>query len=156
LTATGAYHQKLPRRFELDIGGRVEAAGRATPLFELPSFGGSDTVRGFRRDDALGRKLWSLQHELWVPLPVGGSDQDAGPLRALLRQSVKLAPFVDVGGLYGAVRGRAGARAGAGLGLRLVYSPLVFKLDFGYGFGGAATDARRGKVHFGVVSNLPF
>jgi hypothetical protein len=151
LVTVGSLHQKLPERFELDFSGRVELAGRRTPVFELPSFGGADVVRGFRRDDALGRKLWSLQNEVWVPLPFDGEG-----LKALLRQSVKLAPFVDVGGVYDTVGAPPGVRWGAGLGLRFIQSPVVFKLDYAYGFGAAATGGSRGKFHFGVVTNLPF
>src|ERR1044071_9380232 len=139
----GHFSQKLPRRF------RPRIPTRRAP--RPPSCGGAEVVRGFRRDDALGRKLWSLQNELWVPLPFDGEG-----LKALLRRSVKLAPLFDVGGLYDAVGTRSGVRSGAGLGLRFIYSPIVFKLDYAYGFGAAATGGSRGKFHFGVVSNLPF
>ncbi len=151
---TGNFHQTLPGRFEMDFTGRFESASRQTPLFELPSFGGTEVVRGFRRDDALGRKLWSLQSELWVPLPIG--DERSKGLESMLRENVKLAPFVDVGGLYEPVNTTAGTRSATGLGLRMIYNPIIFKIDYAYGFGAAASSGSRGKLHFGVSSNLPF
>lgn len=149
----GNFHQRLPRRFELDISGRLEFASRDTPLFELPSFGGAEIVRGFRRDDALGRRLWSLQNELWIPLPI---DEAATGFKSLLREKVRLAPFIDVGGLYLPRTSSAGTRAGAGLGVRFIYNPIILKLDYAYGFGTAATGGSRGKFYFSVGSNLPF
>ena len=74
----------------------------------------------------------------------------------MLREKVKLASFVDVGGLYDTINVPSGMRAGTGLGVRLIYNPIIFKLDFGYGFGEKATSGGRGKFHFGVTSNLPF
>jgi Omp85 superfamily domain len=151
---TGNIHQLLPGRFEIDISGRIELASHATPVFELPTLGGADVLRGFRHDDGLGRKLWSLQNELWVPLPIG--DETSQGIKAMLREKVKLAPFVDVGGLYKAVNTTSGVRKGTGLGLRLIYNPIIFKIDYAYGFGPAATVGSRGKFYFSVGSNLPF
>ena len=51
--------------WEYDLSGRFENAAGDPPIFELPSLGGADTVRGFRADDAIGRRLWSSQNELW-------------------------------------------------------------------------------------------
>jgi hypothetical protein len=152
--ATGNFHQMLPSRLEADISGRFELASRATPRFELPSLGGAEVIRGFRRDDGLGRKLWSVQSELWIPLPVG--DETSQGFKAMLREKVKLAPFVDVAGLYEAVNTTSGLRKSTGLGLRFIYNPIIFKIDYGYGFGPAATGGSRGKFHFSVGSNLPF
>ena len=152
--ATGNFHQMLPRRYEFDVTGRAEIASNATPRFELPSLGGTEILRGFRADDGLGRKLWTLQNEVWIPLTIG-DDQSTG-LKALLREKVKIASFVDVGGLYDTINVSPGMRAGTGLGLRLIYNPIIFKIDFGYGFGEKATSGGRGKFHFTVTSNLPF
>ena len=154
LLATGNFHQVLPRRYELDITGRAEVASQATPRFELPSLGGSEILRGFRADDGLGRKLWALQNEVWIPLNVG-NDQSTG-LKAMLREKVKAAAFVDVGGLYDAINVSSGMRTGTGAGLRFIYNPIIFKFDFGYGFGEKATGGGRGKFHFSIASNLPF
>ena len=154
LLATGNFHQVLPARYELDITGRAEVVSQATPRFELPAFGGSEILRGFRADDGLGRKLWALQNEVWIPLNVG-NDQSTG-LKAMLREKVKAAAFVDVGGLYDAINVSSGMRTGTGAGLRFIYNPIIFKFDFGYGFGEKATSGGRGKFHFGISSNLPF
>lgn len=154
LLATGNFHQVLPARYEFDVTGRAEAASQSAPRFELPSLGGTEILRGFRADDGLGRKLWTLQNEVWIPLNIG-NDQSTG-LKAMLREKVKLASFVDVGGLYDTINVSPGVRAGTGMGVRLIYNPIIFKLDFGYGFGEKATSGGRGKFHFSVVSNLPF
>ena len=151
---TGNFHQMLPGRFEADVSGHLELASRATPRFELPSLGGAEVIRGFRRDDGLGRKLWSLQSELWIPLPIG--DENSQGFKAMLREKVKLAPFVDVAGLYKAVNTTSGLRKSTGLGLRFIYNPIIFKIDYAYGFGPAATGGSRGKLHFSIGSNLPF
>jgi hypothetical protein len=154
LQLTGNYHQKLPRLFELDFSGRLEMASRATPLFELPSLGGAECLRGFRVDDALGRRLWSLQNELWVPVP--GTGESNGGVNQFLRRSVRLAGFIDVGGVYQTTGTTSGARAGPGAGLRLIYNPVVLKLDWAYGLGDGARGTGRGRFYFTVSTNLPF
>jgi Haemolysin secretion/activation protein ShlB/FhaC/HecB len=124
--------------WEYDLSGRFEDAVGAPPLFELPSLGGADTVRGFRADDAIGCRLWSSQNELWwhlIPrLP---------PL--------KIATFFDLGGAYQTTGSYAGLRAGPGIGLRLDLRVAVMKFDWAYGFGEAATGGSRGKFYFNVV-----
>ena len=123
--------------WEFDLSGRFENSFGDPPLFELPSFGGEDTVRGFRADDAIGRRLWASQNELWLPLP-----------RLSL---LKLATFFDVGGAYQTVGSSPGLREGLGAGLRLDLRLAVLKFDWAYGFGQAATGGSRGKVYFSVV-----
>lgn len=154
LVVAGNFHQTLPSRFEFEFNGRVETASKETPRFELPSLGGADIVRGFRRDDVLGRKLWSLQNEVWIPLPIG--DDSSKGISALVREKVKLAPFVDVGGVYDAVTSTSGSRSGIGLGIRFIYAPIIFKIDYGYGFGPKVNSGGRGKFYFSLTSNLPF
>ncbi len=123
--------------WEYDWSGRFENAVGSPPLFELPSFGGADTVRGFRADDAIGRRLWAAQTELWLPIP------RLAPL--------KLATFLDVGGAYQTIGSDPGLRAGPGTGLRLDLRVAVLKFDWAYGFGAAATGGSRGKFYFNVV-----
>jgi hypothetical protein len=125
--------------WEYDLSGRFENAFGAPPIFELPSFGGADTVRGFRADDAIGRRLWSTQPELWLPAP--------------RFQSLKIATFCDVGGAYQTTGSRAGMREGPGLGLRLDVHVAVLKFDWAYGLGDAATGGSRGKFYFTVAMN---
>ncbi|MGE0128560.1 MAG: hypothetical protein AB7U82_10815 [Blastocatellales bacterium] len=148
------YHQQLSSSLEADITGNLSLASRATPVFELPSFGGEEMVRGFRRDDALGRKVWSLQSELWLPIP--GVSRSSEGIASFLRRQVRLAGFADVGGAYQTVDSRSGARFGPGLGARLVFNPIVLKLDWAYGIGDAALGRGRGKFYFSVTTNLPF
>ncbi len=150
-TIKGNIHKVLPERFEIDHSARFEFASIRTPVYELSSFGGGDVIRGFRRDEILGRKLWSLQNEVWIPLPVGNADSKG--LEAMLRQKVKLSPFYDVGGVYDVNNSTPSIRSGAGVGLRLIYNPIILKLDYGYGF---QSENRKGKFYFSITSNLPF
>lgn len=123
--------------WEYDVSGRVEDAVGNPPIFELPSLGGADTVRGFRADDAIGRRLWSVQSELWHAIPH--------------LQPLKIATFVDVGGAYQTIGSYPGLRSGPGAGLRLDLRVAVLKFDWAYGFGNAATGGSRGKFYFNVV-----
>lgn len=123
-------------RWEYDLSGRFENASGNPPIFELPSFGGADTVRGFRADDAIGRRLWATQSELWLPIP------RVSPL--------KFATFLDLGGAYQTIGSYPGLRAGPGTGLRLDLRLAVLKLDWAYGLGQAATGGSRGKFYFNV------
>jgi hypothetical protein len=151
----GNYHQQLSRTLEADITGRVELASRQTPLYELPALGGVEVLRGFREDDAIGRRLWSLQSELWTALP-GTAGAESG-FRKFLRRQVRLAGFLDVGGAYETTASTSGVRFGPGLGARIIYRPAIIKLDWAYGIGDAATTGRgRGRFYFSVGTNLPF
>jgi hypothetical protein len=124
--------------WEYDLSGRFENAVGDAPIFELPSLGGADTVRGFRADDAIGRRLWSSQNELWW--------------RAIPRlPPLKIATFFDIGGAYQTTGSYAGLRAGPGTGLRLDLRVAVLKFDWAYGFGQAATGGSRGKFYFNVA-----
>jgi hemolysin activation/secretion protein len=123
--------------WDYDLTGRFENAFGDPPIFELPSFGGSDSVRGFRADDAIGRRLWADQNELWHALPRW--------------QLLKLATFFDVGGAYQTTGSSPGLREGLGTGLRLDLRVAVLKFDWAYGFGHAATGGSRGKFYFNVV-----
>jgi hypothetical protein len=120
-----------------DLSGRFENAIGDVPIFELPSLGGSGTVRGFRADDAIGRRLWSSQSELWHGLSRW--------------QPLKIATFFDLGGAYQTTGSYPGLRAGPGTGLRLDLRVAVVKFDWAYGFGQAATGGSRGKFYFNVV-----
>lgn len=128
--------------WEYDWSGFFENAFGDPPIFELPSFGGANTVRGFRTDDAIGRRLWADQNELWHGLP---------RWRLLKRTPLKLATFVDLGGAYQTIGSLPGLRAGLGTGLRLDLRVAVLKFDWAYGFGPAATGGSRGKFYFNVT-----
>jgi len=154
LQVTGIFHQKLPRLFEVDVRGRIEAATSNTPIFELPSLGGAECLRGFRADDALGRKLWSLQNELWIPIPEPGNF--GSEVSDFLRRSVRIAAFVDVGGAYDTTGSEPGVRSGPGAGLRIIYNPVVLKLDWAYGVGQGLGGGGHGRFYLTVSTNLPF
>lgn len=127
--------------WEYDVSARFENAFGNPPIFELPSFGGASTVRGFRADDAIGRRLWSTQPELWHGLP-------RWPM-------LKLAAFTDTGGAYQTTGSDPGLRFGPGVGLRLDLRVAVLKFDWAYGFGQAATGGSRGKFYFSIALNTP-
>lgn len=133
---TGNTHRSFDH-WEYDVTGRLENAAGNPPIFELPSLGGADTVRGFRADDAIGRRLWSLQSELWHGLPRW--------------QLLKIATFADLGAAYETKGSYPGLREGLGTGLRLDLRVAVLKFDWAYGFGHAATGGSRGKFYFNVV-----
>jgi surface antigen Omp85-like protein len=133
--------------WQCDFTTHIENATRNTPVFELPSLGGPDTVRGFRADDAIGRRLWSIQNELWHPVP-GFEQTRLDGLRA--------AAFFDAGGAYQTTASRPGLREGVGLGVRLDLHLAVLKFDWAYGFGEAATGGSRGKFYFSVRLNVPY
>jgi outer membrane translocation and assembly module TamA len=99
--------------------------------------GGAESLRGFRRDDAVAIRLWTLQPELWAPVYA----------------NLFLAAFHDIGNAGDL---SATPRRGPGLGLRYVAGPAVLRLDWAYGLGPAATGGSRGKFYFSVTTNLPY
>jgi hemolysin activation/secretion protein len=145
----------LSSAFRQSLSGRVQAVARAqgrfassgTPSFELPSLGGDQSVRGFRTDEALGERLWSVQSELWIPLSRHGAPR--GRLGAIAR-NLRVASFYDLGGLYSARGSSEGFRQGCGAGLRLVLNGIVFELDWAYGFGMGALGDGRGRAYFNI------
>jgi hypothetical protein len=152
---TGDFHVQLSRGFELDFSGNLHAASVRTPLFEQPSLGGPDSVRGFRSDAAIGRTMWSAQSELWTPVPSRARPGDSAG--DFLRRVVRLAFFADVGGLAQAAPGSdVGTRAGTGAGLRLKFDPVLLRLDYAYGFGRLTAGQGRHRAYFSVRTNLPF
>ena len=162
---TGSWHQRLSDSLilSLEVGGSVAATSHGTPLFELLSLGGSESVRGFRQDAALGRRLWSVQPEFWAPVPGTVTPKDDDKIRQFLRKNIRLAAFVDVGGIYdttlpslgGMVYPAAppGTRSGPGAGLRILQGPVALKLDWAYGLGGGANGGGHGRFYLGVSRN---
>lgn len=150
-----AFHNETSRFFEVDLKGRAAAASSRTPLFELPSFGGVETVRGFRQDDVLGLRMWSLQPEIWLRargfLPAAFDPATGGQskVRKLLRDSFALAFFSDVGGVYRAYNFTSGTRAGPGMGLRFkVAGQATLRLDWAYGIGDGMSGKGRSRFYF--------
>jgi len=151
----GDAHLQLGLGYAFDSSGSFRRASAATPVFELPSLGGPESVRGFQSDDAIGRGIWSAQNEFWMPIPfltdLEGGDGD------FFRKMVRLALFADVAGVLDPVAGSLeGARAGTGVGGRLQFGAVILKGDFAYGFGPQTISGSRGKFYFSVKTNLPF
>jgi len=134
---TTRFHRTLPRGWAIDAAAQAAFASATTPLFDQPSLGGADSLRGFRRDDAIAIRLWTVQPEVWAPI----------------RASIKLALFHDFGN---AGELATAPRRGPGLGVRYLAGPAVLRLDWAYGLGPAATGGSRGKFYFSVTTNLPF
>src|SRR5215469_7297778 len=97
LVLIGNHHRSFDQ-WEYDFTGRFETATSHTPIFAQPSLGGADTVRGFRADDAVGLRLWSLQSELWHPIPGLDAGRISNRQIQNLLQGLKLAGFFDLGG----------------------------------------------------------
>jgi hypothetical protein len=164
-TADGVLHQRVSNAglISLDFAGRFQQASSATPIFELPSLGGGDSLRGFRTDDALGRTLWSVQTEIWIPVPGSLHARPDQPVWSFLRQQIRLAADFDAGGventdlgsttgesLLAAQASAAGWRYGPGVGVRFIKGSLALKLDWGYGFGQGALGLGHGRFYVGV------
>jgi hemolysin activation/secretion protein len=148
------YHQLIAGPIELESRVELRHATASTPVFEQPSLGGLESVRGFRSDEVIGRKLWSSQNELWVPLLTAGGRSG---VRDFVRRNVRLAAFYDVGALDSQPAAGAsenGLRTGAGLGLRIRYQGVVIEADWAYGFGSDET-GRPGRGRFYFNFRLP-
>jgi hypothetical protein len=145
----GHWRRDLNSFFVADLRGHAGFASRHTPIFEQPSFGGEETVRGFRRDDAVGRTLVSLQPEIWLRFRSFLRPSKPDKLMKILRDDFSLAFFYDVGAIYRTTNAFSGQKAGAGFGLRFDFmKQAVFKLDWAYGFGDGVN--RRGRFYFTV------
>ena len=151
---SGNVHQELKNSFAFDLSGRFQVSTKQTPIYEQASLGGASVVRGFREDDVIGLKLWSLQNELWAPVP-GTSKATEGP-SVFLQERVRLAGFLDLAGIYQSTNSRSGIRMGPGVGLRIKYNPVILKLDWAYGLGDAVNGKGHGRFYFTVSTNRPF
>jgi hypothetical protein len=135
-----------------DLRAHARHAGAAAPLTERPTFGGDETVRGFRADAGVGRTTWALQNEYWMPLSALAGENES--LARTLRRSTALALFVDVGRITGPVGLPSGNKAGLGAGLRLTLSDaFVLRFDWARAAGrDANAAARSGYVYLTVTS----
>lgn len=124
------WHQLLPWFLEWDSRASVAWVSTGTPAPELCRFGGEESVRGYRVDAGLGRLAWSVQNELWLPLRFGASFPEG--VDRLLRRSLHLAAFVDVGGVHQTGDDFAGVHAGAGVGLRFHWQLATLRLDWAH------------------------
>lgn len=159
-STTASLQRELTYTLVTDLRARLGLASSDTPVFERPSFGAPDTVRGFSRDDAIGLRMWSVQPELWLRGrafvassrdPVTGKESG---LRSLLRDSFYLAVFYDAGGVYRTLNSPPGTRTGPGGGIRFTYNrQATIKLDWAYGAGERADGRRR--LRFYLTFELP-
>ena len=146
--STGNFHWVSLGPFEFDLSGHAAVASHTTPVVELPSFGGADTVRGFRRDDLLARQFWALQPEIWMGIP-GTRFALSGP-GAFLRRNARIAVFSDFGDVMGTLAGPAGFKGGPGIGLRFLQSPVVLQFDWARPIGDAVTHSSWGRFYFNI------
>lgn len=150
-----SYHQFVGPFSQIDVNGRIAWASDETPPNELPSLGGEQTVRGYRTDAFVGNLVWALQTEAWLPLRFRLAR--SGSLERFLRRNLALAAFVDVGGVQDTEDGEEGFKAGAGLGLRMVWADyLTVRLDWAHALD--ESDERRGgsMVYFTVTTRRGF
>jgi hypothetical protein len=149
-TLSTQYHQSVAGPVEIESRFVGATAGASTPLFELPSLGGSESVRGFRGDENIGQHLWAFQNELWFPVTRNGVPSG---LHGFISRNVRLAFFHDAGNVHKPPAGTQGSitglRQGAGLGLRVRYQGVVIEADWAYGFGSSeASRPGRGRFYF--------
>ncbi len=120
------------------------------PLTEYLPFGGADSVRGYREEAAVGRRIWSVQGEYWRPLPWQPADEG---LARLLRRSLSMAVFADVGAVADSPTGFSGTKAALGLGLRWRYgNALTLQLDAARPVGSVPPGEGRLRLQFGVAT----
>jgi hypothetical protein len=146
-------HGRMRSGFEVDVhlvGGGLD---RPVPDFELWSLGGVSSVRGFQVDTRLGRGMAALQSEVWIPFarpiearppePGESADASAIPVEPSIARRLKAALFFDGGTIWQSTGGGRDELYGAGIGLRFVvpHEPLVIRIDYGWGLGGAGDDS---------------
>ena len=151
---TASYHQQLIGPTEFDVTGTAAIASESTPLYELPSLGGDQSVRGFRRDDVLAQQLWAVQPEIWTPVP--GTGNAVGGAGQFLARNVRLAFFSDFGRVSQTLGSFEGMKAGLGAGVRIRYGVAVLKLDWAKGLGDAYSTSNGGRFYFSVATTRAF
>ena len=125
------------------------------PQVELPTFGGDASVRGYKVDAGLARTVWAVQNEAWFPVRLDLGLP--GALSSFLRRNVAVAVFGDVGGLVDSEDSFKGVKAGAGVGLRLVWQDfLTLRLDWAHAIGDQDRAPREGAVYFTVTTRRGF
>jgi|GEM_PF-1945351 len=124
-------HRALGRATAYSVEALGAWATASTPTFERPSFGGNETVRGFRADAFIGRSVAGVQQEVWVPVP--GATLFGRRVRNALAQHVRLAAFADAGVVGGASGENSQTlRAGTGLGVRLRMGGVTLRADWAH------------------------
>jgi len=128
-------HYAFPTGFEFDARWKAGIVDQRVPVFEEFSLGGDDSLRGFLRDDFIGRRFLAAQNDLWIPIPFRAFDRDS-ELMARLQRNLKVALTLDAGSVsYEDIREVHFAR---GVGIGIVYSaeksPLVVRFDAAWGY----------------------
>ncbi|HTD21423.1 MAG TPA: BamA/TamA family outer membrane protein [Terriglobales bacterium] len=167
-TVDEGLHRRVSNDFliSVDLAGHFQAATLHTPITEVPSLGGSETLRGFRTDDALGRRLWSLQSEVWTPIP--GTLDGSDAIRDFLRRNVRLAAIFDFGAVSATdlknspglattgLASRENILKSPGLGIRFIQGLVALKFDWAYGFGTGISGPGHGRFTISVSRNGAF
>jgi hemolysin activation/secretion protein len=164
------WHQRISdlKLISLEIGVHFRDAFGNVPVYDLPSLGGGDSLRGFRADDVLARRFWSEQPEVWFPVP--GTLNGSGTVKKFLEQSIRMAVFIDAAGASGTptaipayfltgvspVNVSDGMRWGPGAGIRFIRGNFALKLDWAYGRGQGQSGSGHGRAYLGVVQNGAF
>ncbi len=128
-------HYWFSTGFEIDARWKAGVVDRRVPVFEQFALGGADSLRGFLRDDFLGRRFVSAQNDVWIPIPFRAFGRDSRVLAALER-NLKTALTLDAATV--SLRDARQVRLARGIGVGLRYtaetSPLVVRLDAAYGY----------------------
>lgn len=154
-TVDARHHQFLGAFTQWESRLRAVTATGPIPDVERPSFGGADSVRGYRPDAGLARTVWALQNEVWFPMRLGLGLPEG--IDTILRRSAAFAVFGDVGGLHESRDSFSGVKAGAGVGLRLVWQDsLTLRLDYAHALNDRTRTQRSGLFYFTVTTRPTF
>jgi hypothetical protein len=146
-----SHHQFVGAFTRVDLRAHAQRIAGAAPRTEWPVFGGEDSVRGYPADAAVARSTWVLQSEYWMPLPWPARGPDG--MATLLRRSVALAVFADVGGLSRSAGSLTGHKLGVGAGVRLsLKDGLTLRVDWARAVGESAEVGRSGRLYLTVSS----
>jgi hypothetical protein len=168
LTVDGNLHRRIfdVLLTSIDISAHFHTATAKTPVVDLPTLGGGETLRGFRNDDIMGRRLWSIQNEFWAPVP--GTLHATEGIKGFIGKNIRLAALFDVGGatdtdltnspgrIAATVSSAEGIRKSPGLGVRFIQGLIALKFDWAYGFGQGAFSPGRSRFTLSVSKNGVF
>ena len=144
-------HQFVGAFIQWESRVRAVAAAGSLPDVERPSFGGEDSVRGYRPDAGLARAVWVLQNELWLPMRLRLGLPAA--IETILRRNFALALLGDVGGLHDSQDAFSGVKGAVGIGVRFVWQDLLtFRLDYAHAVGDRTRTEPGGLVYFTVTT----
>lgn len=138
------HHQFIGFFDRLDFRFFGRGVTNRAPATELPTFGGEESVRGLREDQASGRAVWALQSEWWMPVPWKTNSEARA---SLFRRQLALAVWVDTGAIYRPTTPFARQHTAVGLGLRYSQSDEVtLRLDVARPVAGLESEQRRTRL----------